>query len=173
MNEFTPENDMFTRRAHEKAYPLVYQQWLPDDYILVDLQGTRADKVADKDFEVVAWNPDLDTPIIFGVQERFRRIKYAKYRDITIAAKDHSKDDLDKQITRTAADFIVFGYYDDGKNELGETVVVNEATLRWLLVTEKVDFDQKTHGSKSVTFVGVPFDDLIEKGACVFHYQPN
>lgn len=170
--QYSHANDMFSRRAHEEAYKKVYPQFLPDDYVLVDLYNTERDLAHDEDYEIIAYHGDLDKPLKFGIQERFRRAKFSGYREVTIKDRDLLRGE-NKQVYNTHADFIVFGYFDDENSTLLETVVVDQGLLRWLIMQEAIDFTRHKHGDKEMTFIALSFDDLIENHAAVFHYAPN
>ncbi|ATU47016.1 hypothetical protein [Salinibacter phage M31CR41-2] len=166
MSSFTPENDAFTRRAHREAKREIYPRFLPDDYVMVDLFGTDRDYYDDEDYEARVFREELDEPLTLSIQERFRRMKYADYREVTIAT---SYGDMQLHLSDSAADLLVYGYYDDEAGELGETVVVSVSGLKYALAEGEVDVQMQQHGSKEHVFACLPIQDLIDAGACVLH----
>jgi hypothetical protein len=170
MSSFTPENDAFTRRAHRKAKREIYPRFLPNDYVMVDLFGTDRDYYDDEDYEVRVFREELDKPLTLSIQERFRRVKYEEYREVTIAA---SYEDMQLHLSDSAADLLVYGYYDDKAGELGETVVVSVSELKYGIARGEVDVQMQNHGSKKHIFACLPIQDLIKSGACVLHSDPK
>lgn len=170
MSSFTPENDAFTRRAHREALHKIYPRFLPEDYVLIDLFGSERDYLDDEDYEARVFKDGLERPVSLSVQERFRRMQFSDYREVTIAA---SYGDLQLHLSDSAADLLVYGYYDDETGELGETVVVSVSDLKYGLANGDIDYEMQQHGSKKHRFACLPFDDLIDSGACVLHADPR
>jgi len=170
MSSFTPENDAFTRRAHERAREEIYPRFLPDDWVMRDLFGTDRDYYDDEDYEVRIFKPELEEPMTLSVQERFRRMQFADYREVTIAV---SYGDMELHLSDSAADLLVYGYYDDEAGELGETVVVSVSDLKYALAVGRVDVEIQHHGSKDHAFACLPIEDLIDAGATVLHADPK
>lgn len=171
-SKFIPENERFGRRAHEAAWERVYMPFLPDDVVVVDLSWTKRDAEQDEDREARVFLDGIDHPLDISIQERFRRIEYSDYREVTWTIYDHAHQQ-EGHLDDSEADFMVYGYYDDEEERLGETVVVNMSRLKYLLATGQVEYTTQYHRAQHNEFVAIPFDDLIEGGAVEEHYVPG
>lgn len=165
---FSEKNARFGKRAREVAWNEIYCKMLPEDMLVKNLWQTERDYKHDEDAEIEVFRRDLKHPVQISVQERFRRAKFAEHRDVTIAYY-HEERGEPLHLFDSRADLLLYGYYDDAAGELLETVVADMTRIKWLVAQGAVTYDTRQHGDGSMLFVAIPFDDLEEEGALVFH----
>lgn len=101
------------------------------------------------------------------VQERFRRAKYARYRELTATEANHAtgrKGDFHK----LEADLYVYGYLADDLTWI-EAIVVDVPTLKRLFRIEAIIPERSFYRRKQQTILGFPFDKLDQGGAILWH----
>ena len=76
--------------------------------------------------------PPIGQKKVYTVQERFRRPKYARYRQVT-ATESNAATGSDGDFDKLKADLYVYGYYDHGG--FAEAVVLD--VPRWKRLVEK------------------------------------
>jgi hypothetical protein len=172
MAQFTAKNRRFGKRAQEKAWEKVYREYFPGDMLTRDLWRTERDYEHDEDVEVEVFKSELSYPVQISVQERFRRKRYAKHRDVTIAYYDEANDEP-SHLFDSHADLLLYGYYDGETDTLLETVLADMTQIKVLVARGAVDFDTRKHGEKLLHFVAISFDQLQDEGAILHRHTPE
>lgn len=174
--EYNPQNKDFTERAHDKARKQVYPHLFPDainlSYINVDRGKSKVHNVLDRqlgiDLKIEATTPLFDDqPIPIYVQERFREPQYREFQDLTVTKYNNASERV-SEVSKIAAQWIVYGYYESTLDEIQEAICVNVPILARELIEGGVDIAEEQN-EKEQDFIGIPFKKLDELGALVLH----
>lgn len=167
---YDPANERFGRRAHRKAWPQVYQAFLPDSVVMVDLSRTERDYEKDEDYAASIHIDEIGSPVELSFQEKFRRQKWASERDLTLAYYNEETEE-NLYFEKSEADFFLYGYYDSANDTLGETIIVSMTRLKTAFACGRLEYDTFKHGSKGHRFLTIPFDDLKDEDLIEHHYD--
>jgi len=154
---FDRENMDFSLAARTYAKEHVY----PDAFgegTVVDTSDTLVDYEQGCD---LIWLSDDGTTT--SIQERFRRPKYAKYREVTATMLNEAtgrKGDFFK----LHADYYCYGYF-DRDNGFEELVIVDVDKLK----TGAIEPDEQYFPRKQQRFFCWPFDELLERDYHIYH----
>jgi hypothetical protein len=105
--------------------------------------------------------------ITISIQERFRRPKHRKYRDITVTEFNHDSG-KPSELYGIEAMYFVYGYFNPETMGFGEVVIVNTADLLRLIVDGSLS-PHRNENRKNQTFLCYKIDKLISLGCVVFH----
>jgi len=113
-------------------------------------------------------HPDiLRAPVTFAVQERFRDMDYAAFRDITVTEWNRVPD-VPGELHKIKAWVFVYGYYDRETRAFGEVVCINIPALMLSVVRGELPLSRGFNRRSGQDFLTVPFDDLTEHGLVVW-----
>lgn len=173
----------FAEMAHKTAtrefYPEFATDWGALDYELVETSALGSgsefaflDQRLGIDVVMRIMTEKFPEPIPLFVQERWRRVKYAGFREVTMT---HSKpgNGLPAQITRMIAPLFVYGYYHSGENRLYETLVIDMMKMYKLLATDVLETNEVRVVANDTRMIAISFDELIENDAVLFHFRPE
>ena len=166
-------NQAFSDRAHSIAQLMVYpslfsvesHQLAFDDVTGIDIERNRVldgEMAIDKIIRVTV--NTLHAPLVFTVQERFRRSDKMRWRDITLTEWNNNSN-RPSELYKIKAGLFVYGYYDEYKDRLvGETLVVNVPALLIRLASKRIKYETKLNPRSNQTFITIPFSSLDEYG---------
>jgi len=171
--EFSEQNKGFTESAHHAARKQFYPELFKNDtqitYENTDRGSSKIHNVLDRklgiDLCLYVSNDELDQKIPLYIQERFRRPKYRRYQDLTIT-KFNNKSGEVSEVSKMAAQFMVYGYYDSTLSEIQEAVCVNVPILARNIADKNISTGQNQNDKKQ-DFITVGFDELDRIGALV------
>lgn len=170
---FSRSNMKFSHEAHDAAVEKVYDAFFPEGYEIQDMTHTKADKQDGIDYFVQTdAGGKFKKPVAIGIQERFRRAKFAHYRDLTISSHDYYAD-REGEFYKGHAAYQVFGYYDQKTGTLGECVVVNLSRVLMCMATGQIEFEEKINRAQGRGFLVLSFDALKDADCIDFHYVPE
>lgn len=118
---YEAHNGAFTDRAHMAARNLIYPRILgvPQKYITYDRdqfndseRGRILDGQLGIDLIVRQEVPGLRTALPYSVQERFRRMKFRGYQDVTITSWNNASD-MPSELHKMCCDWFVYAYFDE------------------------------------------------------------
>lgn len=174
---YQPENGEFSNTAHEAARRLVYPYIFNVPANCIDYESTllgdsERSSVYDAELGIdrianVTVN-ELHNPIKFVVQERFRRPKYASYRDITITEWNNASN-LPSELYKISAGLFVYGYYDADKDKFIDAIAVHVSRLLHEIVTNGIKY-RRNRNTKQQDFLSFTFTDLAAAN-CVAWWQ--
>lgn len=109
---------------------------------------------------------ELHAPLVFTVQERFRRTQYAHFRDITITEWNHASGSP-SELYKITAGLFLYGYFDDRRCRFADAICVNVTDTLMAIASGKLLL---TWGKnvKQQTFIACTFDDLDRAGLIRF-----
>lgn len=170
---FSQGNQDFSDLAHEAAQSLIYPKVFGCDRSLMAFSrasvsegGERAilDGQMAVDRLVAVTVPGLRGPVEHMVQERFRRTKYAHYRDITITEWNCDTNQK-SELYKIKAGLFLYGYFDESRGEFGEVIVINTSALLFAISTGSLNIGRPRKNERSnQTFVSFSFADLHRAG---------
>jgi len=102
---------------------------------------------------------DLKNPLSFTIQERFRKVSFRKYQDITITAWNQ-KTNLPSELYKINSGFFVYGYYDPESNEIVEWIIVTTELMRMAIANERLNYDWGVNPRSNQKFMTIGFNDL-------------
>ncbi len=174
---YQPENGEFSNTAHEAAQRLVYPYIfnVPAECIHYEstlLGDSERSSVYDAELGIdrianVTVN-GLHNPLKFVVQERFRRPKYAAFRDITITEWNNASN-LPSELYKISAGLFVYGYYDSSNDTFIDAIAIHVSKLLHCIVTNTIKY-RRNSNLKQQDFFSFTFTDL-EAANCVAWWQ--
>jgi hypothetical protein len=107
--------------------------------------------------------PSLSGPLLFTVQERFRRVKFDGYTDLTITEYNAASKQLSELYKMTAGVF-VYGFYDDKRDRFTKWLAADVNKMLHGIVTGELSYTKQTNGRSGQNFVGIEAAALFENG---------
>lgn len=164
-------NAFFSNRAHMAArtmlYPRIFrtpvERMAFEDTLLAMSERAQildGEMGVDRIVRVSVYN--LRAPIVFTVQERFRRPEFARYRDLTITEWNHASD-LPSELYKINAGLFVYGYYDEGQSRFVDAIAINVTNLLLSIARQEVRYLTRRN-KKRQTFLAFDFDSLEAAG---------
>jgi hypothetical protein len=170
---FSQANQTFSDAAHAKAqreiYPRLFDVPLSqlsfDDVTGLAIERNKVldgEMAVDKIVNVTVQR--LNAPLVFTVQERFRRTDKMRYEDITIT-EWNCNSNLPSELYKIKAGLFLYGYYDDLNDKfMGTTVVVSVPSLMLRLASCQIDWHIRINPRSNQRFITIPFTALEEYG---------
>jgi len=173
---FDESNKNFTERAHsaarEQVYPHLFKSDTDIEFESVDRGGSDVHDVLDQqlgvDLRLHVSVERLGQSVPMHVQERFRRPKYRDYQDVTITKFNNASGE-ESEISKIAAQWLIYGYFEDALGEVQEAICVNIPVLLRRIAANSVNYDDDNHNEKQQDFINISFDELDRIGALAFH----
>jgi len=134
---YSQGNQSFSDNAHVCAQAQIYPELFnvkPEQlkFTSTSLSLGAKEKILDGEMAIdrivsvkVRW---FRADIEFTIQERFRRKKYAKHKDITITEWNKTTD-MKSELFKLNAGIFVYGYYDDEADNMLDWIAFNTAAL--------------------------------------------
>jgi hypothetical protein len=159
---YTRSNHDFSRKAQRYAIDEFYRPF-GFKSILTDPKGEGwADQYIGVDCVGITAKGTAAT-----IQERWRRKKYAHYRELT-ATDSNDGTGRKGDFHKLQADLYAYGYYDAQNEEIIEALLVSVPSLKSFY--DENDVETKFYWQKKQTILLFPFDDLNEYGAILARY---
>lgn len=172
MTPYSTKNQSFSDAAHRCAQELIYPQLfqckkanmtfetanVADGGRSAILDGEMGiDKIINVKVET------LRAPIVFTVQERYRRIENNRYTDLTITEFNHATGRAG-ELYKMAAGIFVYGFYDDQLGKFERWVAVDVNKMLHGIVTGKLKYKKGNNPRSKQDFLGVEVADLFSTG---------
>lgn len=173
MTPYSATNQTFSDRAHALAQRVIYPQLFEVDRACLsfdDVTGMTVERnrvldgemAVDKIVNVTIHG--LQAPLVFTVQERFRRPDKAKFQDITITEWNLNSG-LPSELYKIRAGLFLYGYYDERHDRfIDQTVVVNVPSLLMRIAARRVAWQEGRNPRSNQRFLTFPFTVLEECG---------
>ena len=175
--QYEAHNAAFSQQAHEVAQQLLYPSIFGVPRSRLSFEDTllgQSERASVLDGEmgvdriVRVMVEGLKAPLLFTIQERFRRPEYARYRDITVTEWNHASS-MPSELYKINAGLFVYGYYDDCCECFVDAIVVNVFDL--LLAVAKGDvYYSRGRNRKQQKFLSFRFADLTELGLVRYRF---
>ena len=172
MTPYSPQNQLFSDEAHRCAQELIYPQLFQCKQANMTFEtasvadGGRSavldgEMGIDKIINVQV--ATLRAPIVFTVQERYRRIENNRYTDLTITEFNNATGRAG-ELYKMAAGIFVYGFYDDRLCRFERWVAVDINKMLHGIVTGKLRYKRGTNPRSKQDFLGVEVADLFNTG---------
>lgn len=168
-----PKRYTFTQMGHQAALQKIYSAVFGDTSVITDMTGetNRLDTHFGIDYVVEVKNPVLRSTVDIWVQERWRKLPYQKYQDITLIEFNDYSGNL-AEIYKSKAQVMIYGYLsDDGV--IQQAVVVDLATVLVRIAMGKIPFGLRKNNQVNQTFIHVSIADLRAAGLVSYEYNIN
>ncbi len=178
---YSTANQAFSDAAHDAARSLVYPRLFDCDEGLISFESSSVKDGGEKaildgrmavDRIVSVTVPGLRGPIEHMIQERFRKPRYASFRDITITEWNHYSNEK-SELYKLKAGMFLYGYFDEESEEFGEVIAVNTAALLLAIGNGSVTYTAADNPRSGQSFLCLKFDDLHAAGVVAWHYKPE
>jgi len=160
---YNKENGKKSLVAHEhakdKVYPLIFS--LAEKIEVEHQDGNHYDMTEKIDVFANVFFPGEKFPVLHSIQERWRDVSYAKYRDITIT-KLNTISAKEVEFYNGGMQYFLYGYFDYEKSVFGEWVFVDFAKVRYLHGRGILGISDSNNnkGEKKQDFACFSFDQL-------------
>lgn len=172
-----PKNQAFSDAAHEAAKTLIYPHWFAHESL--SFERTKVEhggihRVFDGEMAIDVilrmTVKGFSHPFQFTVQERFRRVAYAKYKDITIT-EWNTASNMPSELYKINADYIVYGYFDDRDHTFHSWYMMPTTSVIDDIRRDKVRVRHEIN-PKGQRFIAIPIADLIRTTAIQCYMPP-
>ncbi len=170
---YSPERQRFSDKAHERAQTAIYpalfgarrEQLIFEIEDEAEAQRQDYEEAIDRSVKVqVAL---LHECLTFTVQERFRNIEYARYRDVTITEWNHNSN-LPSELYKIRAMLFLYAYYDDKTDRFTEAIAFHVSPLLTQISRGDIVFT-RGRNPKNQSFICVKFEELRKQGIQAFY----
>lgn len=177
--KYDPENGLFSDKAHLAARDLIYPALFkvsPDklEFENTLLYSSSRNTMFDGDLAidriVRVSNLNFRQPLEFKVQERFRRMEYSDYKDITLTEWNNLTD-RPSELYKISATLMVYAFYDKDRQVFIDPIVLDVPRLLMGLAMGEVPFVRRTN-SKQQSFICIKYEHLLRNGLYVW-YSPK
>lgn len=175
---FQPENANFSQKAHLAAriqiYPSIFKTTLQnlefEDTILnTSERNTILDGEMGIDRIVNVAVKNLHAPLVFTIQERFRRPEYAHYKDLTITEWNGASG-LPSELYKINAGLFLYGYFNEFQNTFIDAIAINTTDLLIAICRNEISYT-KRRNKKQQDFVAFTFSGLENAGVVKYHLE--
>ena len=164
---YSTQNAEDSNKAHMAARSLIYPKIfdLPADKLEFEdtlLHHNERGMVLDGEMAIdrivnVTARQELKQPVIFTVQERFRKPKFARYKDLTITEWNNNSN-LPSELYKITANLFVYGYF-DGANFL-DFVCANVPAMLAAICNGNLPLSRGLNPRSNQSFITMTFSDL-------------
>jgi len=186
MTPYSKSNQAFSDAAHMAARRHIYPNLFPChtssqvaeiayvSTVLDDGQRSTRGKILDGEMGidriVRITCQDFAAPLEFTVQERFRRVQYATWNDITVTEWNH-RTNLPSELHKINAGIFVYGYFDPEAGNFVNWVAADTMRLIYAISIGQLRYKRFANQRSGQTFVSFSFDDL-RQSEVIFKEMP-
>lgn len=174
-----PDNQKFSDQAHLAAQRLLYPDLFgvtPGQLEFVGFSGYEnpTDRLLDTQMAIdrdvkVHLSGLIEYPLSFTIQERFRRPRYANWRDITITQWNHNSN-LPSELHKLNAGIFLYGYYNPSKKAFIEAIAIDCVALLIAIIHQRLIPETGRNPRTNQTFWTFGFDQLIRESVVLCHW---
>lgn len=174
---YSNTNATFSEQAHRIAqvelYPLLFgtSRLSFESTLLATSERNRildGEMAVDRIVKVTV--KKLHAPLSFTIQERFRKTKFAKYKDLTITEFNHSSR-LPSELYKMTCGLFLYGYFDERLNTFTEAIAVSVPGLLLKISNEQIEYTVGRNPRSDQTFLCFSFAALEEAGVVQFYFK--
>ncbi len=182
---YSKENAKFSLLGHnnaiENVYPYFFNQYtekfICEDTTTFNNPGDLRSKIYDgemaRDCVFLIKKDSFLSPIQISFQERFRRIKYLNYQDLTITEHNNITN-IPSELHKLSCDFMLYGYYNDINNIIEQCVIIDIPRFKLKLINgELIGWNRNYNTRTEQKFITVKFDILKENDLILWEYNPK
>lgn len=112
----------------------------------------------------------LGAPIVFTVQERFRRPGNTRYQDLTITEWNKASN-LPSELYKITAGLFLYAYYDDKSFQFTDAICMHVSVLLHALVRNAIEYKRGHNPRSQQTFLAFKFCDLEQAHAVMWRME--
>lgn len=179
---YEPQKAAFSDRAHKAARQLVYPKVFNVPYDELIFRNATFSRDVKEAIDREIWVPhgynqgELSFPYLrFTVQERFRRLEFMKYKDITLTEWNRNSG-YPSELYKLTALLFLYGYFEEERKgdemvaiALHHPVVINTEIMLQGIQGKKLPFTRQLN-PKNQWFIGIKYKDLLNYGGAVHFY---
>lgn len=173
---YSTANAQFSEAAHEAAKQQVYPNLFRSRNLRFEstLVGTNdrndiLDAQMGVDRIVHVTVPNLQAPLAFTVQERFRKLAFQRYKDVTVTEFNHGTGQP-SELYKITSGLFVYGYYDEASDSILEAIAVNTTGLLYRVARGEIHYSTRHNRRSDQSFFAFTFDALKKAGVVDFHF---
>lgn len=180
MTPFSQENFDFSAKAHTAARKKVYPHLFGIDQKRLLFRDATSD-ILDFDFGIdrLVRVQDCKNPERFGfvltVQERFRKIEYVGYDDVTIT-EFNNKTGICSEIYKLNSNLFVYGFYDEKQDNIPKVVVFDCTKILISFIKNEIEYDRFVNPRTQQEFITINYGEIEKQGAVFYQHgydRPN
>jgi len=166
---YSIKNQQFTDNMHKLAQERLYPDFFKTErkqltFYSMDvskggLRGELDSKLAIDKLVLVKKNTELKYPLRFTIQERFRKVQYSSFRDITIT-EWNNKTNQPSELYKFSAQIFVYGICDEYKNEFKQVVFVDVMNLLLKISNSEIPFERELNERSDQYFITINNTEL-------------
>lgn len=175
---YDTKNAEFSDNAHIAARALIYPNVLNVSADKLEFESTilgDSDKGnvmdglmgIDRIVKISKFDNRLRGKIQLTIQERFRRVQFARYKDITITEWNYNSN-LPSELYKISANYFVYGYFDENSGVFLDVITVNVPSMMSSICNGGLKYTI-SRNTKNQTFLVVSFDALHAARCVVYH----
>ena len=168
---YSQENQDFSDKGHlcarKAAYPLIFPNSQLQYTLLPEEQARTLDGDMGIDRHVLVKVQSLRAAFSVLVQERFRRIKYADFRDATITEWNNNTDQPG-ELYKIKAEMFLYGYYDEQHDKFIDAIAFSMLTLKAKIAQGLINHTTGINSRSNQTFLNFRFADLEQQNIAVW-----
>jgi len=107
--------------------------------------------------------PMLHGPLVFTIQERFRRVKFDGYTDLTITEYNNTTGQL-SELYKMVAGIFVYGFFDEKTERFTKWVAADVNKMLYGIATGNLSFNKQRNSRSNQDFIGIEVSDLFDGG---------
>lgn len=174
-------NQAFTDAAHQAAQDLLYPSLFNVSRERLSFESTtlgKSDTATFLDGEMAIDRivnikvPGLRRSLSITVQERFRQLKYSKFRDLTIT-EWNPRTDLPSELYKLRAGVFLYGYYDESASLFCSAIAVDVVPLLIAIAHSGIRYTTGTNPRTEQPFLCFKFDDLFAANVVRTYWLAN
>lgn len=163
-----PANQSFTDAAHEIAKTTIHPHLFVNRGISLErtkLEHGGEHRIFDGEMAIDVIMrvevPNYKDPLVFTVQERFRRIAYAKYQDITIT-EWNTASNMPSELYKIRANYVLYGYFDQRDASFHSWYLLNTTLMLEDIANGMLPVESRFN-NKGQRFITIPIDALMKR----------
>lgn len=160
------KNQSFTDKAHKAACDQIYPKLFLENHLefrACNVNAGGKDAIYDGemsiDYIVSVQLKDFQSPLRFTIQERFRQVKFADFKDITITTWNYQTD-KPSELYKMDCSLFLYGYYDSTEDSFVDWVVFCPQSLKIALLEKRIAFGTGCNPRSNQGFITITFDAL-------------
>ena len=116
--------------------------------------------------------PSLHGPLVFTIQERFRRQKFSSFTDITITEYNRDTGHL-SELYKMNAGLFVYGFFCDKNNVFSKWVAVDVNKMLYCIAVNKLKYSRALNRRSNQDFIAIEVASLKNSDCILGGINPH
>jgi hypothetical protein len=174
---YDKHNGDFSNRAHEAAKRLLYPSIFNVPFSALEFESTLLEQDAKSklldgqmgiDRLVRVRVDSLPAPLEFAIQERFRRVRFMNYKDLTITEWNYASG-IKSELYKIKAGMFLYGYYDEQTSSFPDAICINTDGLKYALISGNISYVRRRN-KKQQSFLAFKFVNLHDASVVMYRH---